>query len=151
MVLPRFLLQRAYHVPAANIVLAASGTVNDGPSESEMRVVDCFSTPGGDCLQPLGVKIGPGRLIGPVERVEEADMRRDEWRRADYVAQPLTEFAQFRSAKRRVVDPGLLVNCGQQRCMLPLRRPARQGSDPLPFWVPMIFLARDAQSPQSHN
>ena len=66
-----------------------------------MRVVDCFSTPGGDCLQPLGVKIGPGRLTGPVERVEEVDMRRDEWRRANDVSQPLTEFAQFRA----VLDP----------------------------------------------
>jgi hypothetical protein len=33
-----------------------------------MRVVDCFGTSGGDCLQPLGIEIGPGRLTVLVER-----------------------------------------------------------------------------------
>jgi hypothetical protein len=37
--LPGFLLQRAYHVPAADIGLAAAGTVDDRPAEREMRVV----------------------------------------------------------------------------------------------------------------
>src|SRR5438552_5015679 len=92
---PVFLLQRAYHIPAADILLAAAGVVDDWSAESEMRVVDRFGTPGGDCLQPLGVEIGTGRLTVPVERVEEADMRWDERRRADDVAQPLAEFAQL--------------------------------------------------------
>jgi len=78
-------------------LLAAAGAVDDRPAKSEMRVVDCFGTPGGDRLQPLGVEIGPGCLTVTVERVEEADMRRDEWRRADDFAQPLTEFAQLRA------------------------------------------------------
>ena len=94
---PSFLLQRAYHVPAANIVLAPSRTIDDGPAESEMRVVDCFGTSGGDCPQPLGVEIGTERLTGPVERVKEANMRRDERRSADDIAQPLAEFAQLRA------------------------------------------------------
>jgi transposase len=46
-----------------------------------MRVIDRFSTAGGNSLQPLVVEIGPGRLAVPVERVEEADMRWDERRR----------------------------------------------------------------------
>ena len=36
-------------------------------------------------------------MTGPVERIEEADMRRDERRRADDVVQPLAEFAQLRA------------------------------------------------------
>ena len=61
-----------------------------------MRVVDRFGTPGGHCHQLLGVGIGPGGLTAPVERVEEANMRRDERRSADDVAQPLAEFTQLR-------------------------------------------------------
>src|SRR5207248_10900800 len=108
-VLPGFLLQRAYHVPAADILLAAAGAVDDWSAEREIRVVDRFGTLGGDCLQPLGVEIGPGRLIIPVERVKEANMRRDEPRRANDVAQPLAEFAQLRA----VVD---LDKDGPERC-----------------------------------
>ena len=61
-----------------------------------MRVVDRFGSPGGHCHQLLGVGIGPGGLTAPVERVEEANMRRDERRSADDVAQPLAEFTQLR-------------------------------------------------------
>ena len=78
-------------------MLAAASTIDDRPAQSEMRVVDRFGTTGGDRLQPLVVEIGPGRLTVPVERVEEADMRRDELRRANDVAQPLAEFAQLRA------------------------------------------------------
>src|SRR5438270_4030857 len=106
---PGFLLQRAYHVPAADILLAAAGAVDDWSAEREIRVVDRFGTPGGDCLQPLGVEIGPGRLTIPVERVKEANMRRDEPRRANDVAQPLAEFAQLRA----VFD---LDEDGPERC-----------------------------------
>src|SRR5207248_1104325 len=94
---PGFLLQRAYHVPAADILLAAAGAVDDWSAEHENSVVDRFGTPGGDCLQPLGVEIRPGRLTIPVECVKEANMRRDERRSADNLAQPLTEFAQLRA------------------------------------------------------
>ena len=62
-----------------------------------MRVVDRFGTPGGHCHQLLGVGIGPGGLTAPVERVEEANMRRDERRSADDVAQPLAEFTLLRA------------------------------------------------------
>ena len=86
MVPPVFLLQRAYHVPAADIVLAAASTIDDRPAQSEMRVVDRFGTPRGDCLQPLGVEIEPWRLTVTVERVKEANMRRDKRRSADDVA-----------------------------------------------------------------
>jgi hypothetical protein len=58
-------------------LLAAAGAVDDWSAESEMRVVDRFGTPGGDCPQPLGVEIGPGRLTVPVERVEEACTRKN--------------------------------------------------------------------------
>src|SRR5580700_8812419 len=101
---PGFLLQRAYHVPAADILLAAAGAVDDWSAEREIRVVDRFGTPDGDCLQPLGVEIGPGRLTIPVERVKEANMRRDERRSADDVAQPLAEFAQLRAVFDLDVD-----------------------------------------------
>jgi hypothetical protein len=37
-------------------------------------VVDRFGTPGGDCLQPLDVEIGPWRLTVSVERVKKANM-----------------------------------------------------------------------------
>ena len=79
------MLQRACHVPAVDILLAAAGAVDDRPPQSEMRVVDRFGTHAGYCLQPLGVEIGPGRLTIPVERVKEANMRRDERRSADDV------------------------------------------------------------------
>ena len=94
---PGFLLQRAHHIPAADILLAATGAVDDWSAEREMRVVDRFGTPGGHCHQLLGVGIGPGGLTAPVERVEEANMRRDERRSADDVAQPLAEFTQLRA------------------------------------------------------
>jgi hypothetical protein len=47
-------------------LLAAAGAVDDWSAESEMRVVDRFGTPGGDCLQPLGVEIGPACLTVPI-------------------------------------------------------------------------------------
>src|SRR5258708_1007347 len=41
LVFPNFLKnKRAYHVPAADIVLAFAGTIDDRPAQSEMRVVD---------------------------------------------------------------------------------------------------------------
>jgi hypothetical protein len=42
-------------------------------------------------------KSGRGGLTAPVEGIEEADMRRDERRRADDVVQPLAKFAQLRA------------------------------------------------------
>jgi len=57
-------------------LLAAAGAVDDWSAEREIRVVDRFGTPDGDCLQPLNVEIGPGRLTIPVERVKEATLFR---------------------------------------------------------------------------
>src|SRR5947207_7019813 len=88
-------LQLPYRSPAAHIALAAAGIVDDRSAEREMRVVDLVGAAGGDLLQPLGIEIGPRRLGVPVQRIEQADMRRDELPRADDLPQPLAEFTQF--------------------------------------------------------
>jgi hypothetical protein len=59
-----------------------------------MRVRDHLGAARGDRLQHRRVEIGPRRLAVPVECVEQADMRRDQRRRTDDVAQPLAKFAQ---------------------------------------------------------
>src|SRR5438067_3174871 len=88
-------LQLPYRSPVADIVLAAARAVDDRSAEGEMRVVDLVGATGGDLLQPLGIEIGPRRLGVPVQRIEQADMGRDELPRAGDVAQPFAKFAQF--------------------------------------------------------
>src|ERR1043166_1713090 len=90
-------LQLPYRSPAAHIAFAAAGIVDDRPAEREMRVGDFRGAASRDCFQPLGIEIGPRRRALRVERVEQADMRRDKLRRAANVTQPSTKFAHLGS------------------------------------------------------
>src|SRR5258708_5933725 len=95
------LLQCAYHFPAADIRRSLpAAAVHDRSAKLEMRVLDRFGTASGDRRQRCRVKVGPRPLADPVERIEQADMRRNERWCADDVAQPPAEIAQC----RRVLD-----------------------------------------------
>src|SRR5438552_3839865 len=87
-------LQRTYHFPAADICFRPANTIHSRPSEREIRVLDRFGAASGDRRQHLCVEVGPMTLAGPVERVEQADMRRNERWCADDVPQPFAKFTQ---------------------------------------------------------